>query len=265
MTEFREDQLGDFATLLRVMERLRAPGGCPWDREQTHQSLRPYVLEEAYEVVDAIDRADDAELREELGDLLLQVVFHAQLGREDGRFAIEDVIRGIVTKLIRRHPHVFADVVADTPDAVLRNWHQIKKEEKGNGAAGSIFDGVPDVLPALLKAITYSRRAAQVGFDWNRPEDVISKLHEEVAELEQSLAAGGQEDIEEELGDILFVMANLARHLKVNPEIALERANRKFRDRFRYIEHCLAERGSSPQQSNLEEMDKLWDEAKTKL
>lgn len=262
MSEFDNMDLGDLSTLVHIMKRLRGPGGCPWDREQDHQTLRPYVLEEAYEVVEAIDGGGKKELKEELGDLLLQIVFHSHLADERGDYEISDVIRGICEKLIRRHPHVFAGNRAETADQVLRNWNAIKKAEKGNRPDASILDGVPKVLPALLKAVTYSRRASQVGFDWDSTVDVIEKLKEEVAELEESVKAGRQEEIEDEMGDVLFVMANLARRLKVNPEIALDGANRKFRRRFHYIEKALAKQGRNPQDSNLAEMDKLWDEAK---
>lgn len=265
MTEFKEESLGEFKTLVAIMDRLRSPGGCPWDREQTSKSLRLYVLEEAYEVVEAIDNGDPDDLKEELGDLLLQIVFHARINQEDSTFAIDDVIRSITSKLIRRHPHVFGDVDANDSDTVLKNWHSIKKAEKGESPETSIFDGIPDILPALLKAVTYSRRAAQIGFDWNKPEDVIEKLHEEVHELEQSVLRGDTDEVEEELGDILFVMTNLARHLKVNPELALERANRKFKDRFRFVENELLKAGSNTHEASMEEMDALWDIAKEKM
>jgi tetrapyrrole methylase family protein / MazG family protein len=269
VSEFRDEDLGKFETLLTIMDRLREPGGCPWDREQTRKTLRSYVLEEAYETVQAIDAGDEEDLKEELGDLLLQIVFQARIGVENGTFTIEDVIRSITTKLIRRHPHVFGDTAAADTGEVLRNWNAIKLAEKGSDEnrkrEQSILEGVPEVLPALLKAVTYSRRAAQVGFDWDKPKDVMKKLHEEIHELEKSLAAADPDEIEDEMGDVFFVMANLARHLNVNPELALERANRKFKRRFAYVERTLAARGSSPQESSLEEMDALWDEAKVKL
>lgn len=254
-----------FQTLIEIVDRLRSPGGCPWDIEQTRDSLRPYVLEEAYEVVEAIDSGVDKELCEELGDLLLQIILHSRIGKEEGTFTIDDVISGISSKLVRRHPHVFADVDAKDTETVLKNWNQIKKEEKGESANNSILSGVPKVLPAQLKAVTYTKRAAQVGFDWDKTSDVIAKLREEVDELEDSLKGGENKEIEAEMGDILFVMANLSRKLKVNPEMALEQSNKKFKKRFQYIERSLAEKGSSPQDSNLEEMDALWDKAKARF
>ena len=265
MTEYSKEQLRKFETLVEIVDRLRSPGGCPWDIEQTRDSLRPYVLEEAYEVVEAIDSGSDTELCEELGDLFLQIVLHSRIGKEEKTFTIGDVIEGISSKLVRRHPHVFGDVDAKDPDTVLRNWNQIKASEKKDKAEKSILSGVPKVLPAQLKAVTYTKRAAQVGFDWDNTTDVIAKLREEVDELEESLKDGSSKEIEAEMGDILFVMANLARRLKVNPEMALEASNIKFKKRFQYIEKALAAKGSSPQESDLEEMDALWNEAKLQL
>jgi len=262
--EFKDKDLGDFSTLVYILKRLRGPGGCPWDREQDHKSLRPFVLEEAYEVVEAIESEDMSELKEELGDLLLQVVLHSQIANENDEFDVSQVIHAICDKMIRRHPHVFGDETAKDAKEVLSNWNAIKKAEKKEKADDSILSGVPHALPALLKAFTYSRRAAQVGFDWDSTGDVITKLREEVDELEESVQKEEWDEVEDEMGDVLFVMANLARRLKVNPEVALERANKKFRRRFSYIEDRLADQGSSPQDSNLEEMDKLWDEAKEK-
>jgi tetrapyrrole methylase family protein/MazG family protein len=263
MSSIRDEELGRFSTLVKVVEKLRSPEGCPWDRQQTARSLRNYAMEEAYEVIEAIDAEDPSRLCEELGDLLLQVVLHAQIGREEGRFDIEEVITGINSKLIRRHAWVFGNEKADSPEDALKSWNRIKVDEKGgteNGA--SILDGVPRVLPALFKAFTITGRAAQVGFDWQKPGDVITKLREELEELESSIRSGAERDVEAELGDVLFVIANLARHLKVNPELALEKSNRKFLKRFAYIERRLSEKGLSPQEATLEEMDALWDESK---
>ena len=263
MSEFQEEELGRFETLLRVVARLRSPDGCPWDRRQTAASLRQFAVEEAYEVVEAVDSDNPERLCEELGDLLLQVALHARLAEEQGRFDAGDVVRGINRKLIRRHTWVFGDEKADSPEIALRSWNRGKVDERGGAENGaSLFDGVPGVLPALFKAFTVTRRASQVGFDWQRGKDVISKLKEELAEFENAVDSGDGSDIEAELGDVLFVLANLARHLDINPELALERSNRKFIRRFRYIENRLAERGISPEEAEREEMDELWEEAK---
>jgi len=263
LSEFRDEELGSLATLVRVVKRLREPDGCPWDRRQSAESLRQFILEEAYETVDAIDKGDPAVLAEELGDLLLQIVLQARIAEEEGRFDIRTVIRSIVTKLIRRHPHVFGAERADTPEEVLRNWNRIKVEEKGGARSGaSILDGIPGAMPALFKALSLSRRAAQVGFDWQRTADIISKLREEVDELEHSLSSETPEQVADEIGDVLFVIANIARRLDANPELALEASNRKFMRRFRCVERLLAEQGRTPQDATLEEMDALWDRAK---
>lgn len=265
MSEFDNQDLDKFETLVEIVRKLRSPEGCPWDREQTHSSLRQFAVEEAYEVVEAIEDEDLDRLCEELGDLLLQVILHAQVAAEEGRFEISDVVKSINEKLIRRHRWVFGDEEAASPQAALKSWNRVKVEERGgpeNGA--SILSGIPKGLPALFKALSLSKRAAQVGFDWEKSEDVVKKLHEEVHELAESVADGFEKEIEEELGDILFVMANAARKLGINPELALQRANRKFGRRFRHIEEKLAERGKTPQDSDLEEMDALWDEAKAR-
>lgn len=253
--------------LLAIMAKLRAPDrGCPWDLEQNFGTIAPYTIEEAYEVADAIERGDMDDLREELGDLLLQVVFHAQMADEEGRFAFTDVVRSICEKMIRRHPHVFGDEEARTAGAVEGRWDEIKAEEKaakGKSLQASLLDEVSLALPALTRAVKLQTRAARVGFDWPSTAEVLDKLNEEMLELSQELAKGGEHDrLEDELGDMLFVYANLARHLKVDPEAALRRANAKFRRRFGHIEEKLAARGKTPEQSTLEEMDALWNEAK---
>lgn len=260
-------ELDRIEALLRIMARLRDPdGGCPWDLEQNFSTIAPYTIEEAFEVADAIERGDMADLREELGDLLLQVVFHAQMASEAGLFGFPDVVRAICEKMIRRHPHVFGDEEARSAGMVKGRWDEIKAEEraaKGNASQISILDDVPLALPALARAVKLQARAARVGFDWPSTAEVIDKLNEEMLELSEELAKGGEHDrIEDELGDLLFVYANLARHLKVDPEAALRRANAKFRRRFSRIEEKLAARGSTPEQSTLEEMDVLWNEAK---
>src|SRR5271165_4428923 len=217
----------DFQKLVAVMARLRAPGGCPWDREQTHATLRTYLIEEAYEVLDALDAADDVKFAEELGDLLLQVVFHAQMAEEEGRFNIVDVIREIYEKMIRRHPHVFGEKRAKDAAEVLRNWEIIKKEEhlaKGavEEAAVSVLDGVPRSLPALLEGYQLTRKAARIAFDWENVDGIFEKLQEETEELRQVLEKRGGKEIEGEVGDILFAAVNLARFLKIDPEIAMK-------------------------------------------
>jgi tetrapyrrole methylase family protein/MazG family protein len=254
-----------FERLVEIMRRLRAPDGCPWDREQTHETLKPYLIEEAYEVLDAIDGGNDANLAAELGDVLLQVVFHAQMASEEGRFGVEDVSRAIVEKLERRHPHVFGDVRADTPEAVVENWEAIKeaeKQEKDDQSKG-LLDDVPRHLPALLRAENLQRKAARVGFDWDKLEEVTTKAKEEVAEFIETLdREDSPERVREELGDLLFSIVNVARFVGVSPEDALTRTNQKFISRFQYIERKLEQQGTSPAEATLEQMDVLWEEAK---
>lgn len=249
--------------LVEIMAILRSETGCPWDKEQTHESLRPYLIEEAYEVIDAIESGNDGDLCEELGDLLLQVVFHAQLASETARFDLDAVAGRIVEKLIRRHPHVFGDVKASTSSEVLQNWEKIKHAEK-ESADRSILDGLPGQLPALLQAYRLQQKAARVNFDWTGVGDVIKKVREEFAELDEAAASGDTAHLEEEFGDLLFSMVNLARHLNVPPEDALRRSNRKFIDRFRYIERQLRLSGQSLSGATFEELDALWEKAKSK-
>ena len=251
--------------LLAVMARLRDPdGGCAWDLEQSFETIAPYTIEEAYEVADAIERGSMPDLAEELGDLLLQVVFHAQMAREAGAFDFDDVARGIVEKMIRRHPHVFGDAAARTLAEQTRACEEIKAEERRARARHptSLLDGVPKALPALARATKLSGRAARVGFEWPAIADVMAKLHEEVAELEAEMKSGDPDRLRDELGDVLFVCANIARTLGFDPEDALRGANAKFERRFRFVESALAARGSSPHVSSLDEMDALWDQAK---
>jgi tetrapyrrole methylase family protein/MazG family protein/ATP diphosphatase len=252
-----------------VMARLREPGGCPWDREQDYASLRKYVLEEAYEVAEALDRisarpdeASAAELRGELGDLLFQVVFLARIAEEQDLFALRDVARGIAEKMERRHPHVFGEATADTPEEVWSRWEAIKAAER---QGGSLFEGIPRALPGLLKARHLTAKAARVGFDWARDEDVLDKLVEETEEYRRAAAAGDEAELEHEIGDMLFVVVNLARRHDLDPERALQGTNRRFEKRFRYIEERLRSEGRGPQEASLEEMDGLWDEAKKAL
>lgn len=253
------------------MARLRAPGGCPWDREQTYASLSQYLLEEAYETFDAIHEADatgdTANLREELGDLLLQVVFHSTIGAEKGDFTIDDVAAGVSQKLVLRHPHVFGDVKLEGAQDVLDNWDTLKANERAASgkqikSQDSILDEVPVHFPALLEALKVTKKAAKVGFDWKDKDQIFEKLDEEIAELKVAIEGGDTSHIDEEIGDLLFVIVNLARRLDVEPETALKKTNRKFRKRFRFIEDALAKTGMSLEEASLEEMDGLWNDAK---
>lgn len=252
--------------LLEIMARLRDPNnGCPWDLEQTFRSIAPYTIEEAHEVADAIERGDMDGLKEELGDLLLQVVFHAQMAKERDLFEFADVVEAICGKMVRRHPHVFGDESARSAGVVRGRWEEIKATEKAARGANSagLLDEVPGSLPALMQAVKLQAKAARVGFDWPHTGPVIDKLNEEMLELSREIARGSApEKIEEEFGDLMFVYANLARHLNIDPESALRRTNQKFRRRFARIEQKLAAQGRTPDQSTLEEMDRLWDEAK---
>ncbi len=253
-----------FQELVALMARLRAPGGCPWDREQTFDSIKPYTLEETYEVLDAIDRRHWKELAEELGDFVLQAVFYAQMASEQGLFSIEDALEAINRKLIRRHPHVFGRESAQTAGDVKRIWGEVKaaeKEEKGTTPDG-LLSTVPRALPALVEAQQIASRAAGVGFDWENAEQVLDKLDEELAELGEARRGGSPSEIEDEIGDLLFVLVNLARFMKVDPEQALRGTNAKFRARFGYLERKLAERGRKLEDSNIAEMEALWQEAK---
>ena len=253
-----------FEQLIALMAKLRAPGGCPWDREQSFDSIKPYLLEETYEVMSAIDARDWPELAEELGDLMLQPVFFAQMASEEGHFRIEDSLDAINQKLIRRHPHIFSDSVADTADDVKKRWAEIKAEEKKekNEAPKLLLESIPSALPALVEAQQISSRAAAIGFDWQNAEQVLEKLDEELHELAQARNCATHEEIEGEVGDLLFVLVNLARFLKVDPEQALRKTNRKFRCRFGYVEQALAEKGKTLSESSISEMEELWQEAK---
>lgn len=276
-----------FEKLVAVQARLRAPDGCPWDREQTHATLRTYLIEEAYEVLEALEVGDDAKFAEEMGDLLLQIVFHSEIAREEGRFTVADVIREVHDKMVRRHPHVFGEKRAKNAAEVLKNWEQLKKEERsaaaksnGSGAkeAESLMDGVSKVLPATLRGFQLTRRAARIGFDWGNVNGVFEKLEEEAGELRRELGREaekgkklerrGAEDaeknkrVEEEMGDLLFAAVNLARWLEIDPEIALKKANAKFAARFRGMEKMAAERGKALADVPREEMESLWEQAK---
>jgi len=250
--------------LLKIMDRLRGPGGCPWDREQDLQSLCPYLLEEAYEVVEAVESGDMEDLKEELGDLLLQIVFMAKIGSEKSAFDFEDVAEGISAKMIRRHPHVFGENTIETPEEVMRQWEEIKSgESPKKEARNSALDGVPAVLPALLKAYRMSQKAAALGFDWEGTDDVLAKLREEVGELERAVGdAEGRKRVAAEMGDILFTMANLARHLEIEPETALQGANTRFRERFRVMEKLAGEGDLKLSELTPAGLDELWEKAK---
>lgn len=265
-----------FEDLVALQARLRGPNGCPWDREQTHASLKPFLVEEAYEVLDAMDSGVARKFAGELGDLLLQIVFHAEMAKEKGRFDITDVIRAVHTKMVRRHPHVFGTTKAQTSGQVLKNWEQIKSEEReaesGKGskkrAAESVLEGVPKGLPALIEAYQLSRRAANVGFDWENVGGVFEKLNEEARELRLALDrrddanSGAEGKVEEEMGDLLFAAVNLARQAGVEPEIALKRASRKFLERFQWMENRAKDQGRRFAEVPRGEMEKLWNRSK---
>lgn len=250
--------------LLDIMARLRDPqSGCPWDREQTFATIAPYTVEEAYEVADAIERGDIGDLKEELGDLLLQVVFHSRIAEEAGQFTFADVAQAISDKMIRRHPHVFEGLAYADAAAQTAGWEASKAAERAaKGKNTSLLDDIPAGLPAMTRAVKLTKRAARVGFDWPSTREVLDKLREELAELEVEIEAADHAKAREELGDLLFVIANLARKLDVEPEDALRSANAKFSRRFAFIEQSLADRGSSPEASDLAEMDALWNAAK---
>jgi len=263
-----------FEDFVAVQARLRAPGGCPWDREQDHLTLRTFLIEEAYEVLDAIEAGNPQELVEELGDLLLQVLFHADLAREAGAFDISDVITGIHNKMIRRHPHVFGDVKAETAGEVLKNWAQLKAKEKQEQSRlaqlpqkirpSSALDGVPRHLPALLEAYQLTRKASGVGFDWDRVEGIFEKIEEETGELRSALDGSDLAAVEEEVGDLFFSLVNLARFLKIDPEVALKQSNLKFKERFQEMERKTSESGEQLSALSKEKLEELWLAAKSK-
>jgi len=253
-----------FQKLVEIMARLRGPGGCPWDREQTFDTIKPFLMEETYEVMDAIDARNWSELTGELGDLMLQAVFFSQMAAEQNLFSIGDALDAINEKLIRRHPHIFGEQTAENAGEVLKIWRKVKAEEKqqkGEEKTG-LLNSVPRALPALVEAQQLTSRAAHVGFDWDSAGPVLEKLHEELAEFEAARQSTSQAEMEGELGDMLFVLVNLARFVKVDPEQALRKTNAKFRERFGYIERKLAERGKPLEEATLTEMDALWEESK---
>lgn len=265
--ELIHDKSAGIERLLEIMRRLRDPEtGCPWDIEQTFETIAPYTIEEAYEVADAIERGNWRELEGELGDLLLQSVYHTAIGEEAGHFTFQSVVQAISDKMVDRHPHVFGDESRDkSAEQQVRDWETIKAAERAGKAQGGALDGVARNLPALLRAVKLQKRAARVGFDWPQTEQVLDKLLEESRELVDARDEMGHEEITGEMGDLLFVMANLARHLGVDPEEALRKTNAKFTRRFAYIEAELAKSGRRPEDSDLAEMDALWDAAKVAL
>jgi tetrapyrrole methylase family protein/MazG family protein len=250
-----------FDELVQLMTTLRGPDGCPWDRKQTLADLKAYIIEESYEVVDAIDSGERSAILEEVGDMLLQAVFVTEITREEGSFDIYDSITAIHDKLVRRHPHVFGDVEAKDADQVLVNWEKQKSEER-KAEDKSVLSGVPKAMPALLKASRLTEKASRVGFDWRRTEDVFHKIDEELAELREAVDGGNPENIHDEIGDLLFTIANIARKVNVNPEEALQSTNRKFMRRFESMETKVRAQNRNLDQLTLEEMDALWDEAK---
>lgn len=254
----------EFDRLIDIMEKLRAPGGCPWDAQQDHKTLSRYIVEEAYELVEAIQNEDISHLKEELGDVLLQVVFHATIARQNQEFTIQDVIDAICEKLVYRHPHVFGDVSAETPIEVIRNWEQLKKKERNKENRQSILDGIPKDFPSLLYARKIQSLASRAGFDWQDTDGVMEKIREEIDELSQAIQFDGNEEIEEELGDLLFSIVNLSRFQDVDPEIALRKTNRKFIKRFHEIEKKAKSQGVSLEDMTLDEMDDIWEQSKGK-
>jgi len=262
------DKRANIEKLSALVARLRGEGGCPWDREQTRETLKPMLIEEAFETLDALDSDDPADLKEELGDLLFQVVFHAQIANENGEFDLGDVIDRSCEKMTRRHPHIFGTADLKTSEDVLKNWEDIKAAEKGIASPSrpdserSLLDGIPKKIPALYRAHQMTAKAARVGFDWQRLDDIFSKLNEEAAELNDAVSRGDREQIACEMGDLLFVAVNIARTLGIDPETALERSNRKFERRFRFIEAAVKRQGRKLKDASLAEMDALWDEAK---
>ena len=260
----KNDQDKAFQKLVELMEALRGPEGCPWDRKQTPESLKPFLVEECYEVIDALDEGKPDKIKEELGDLLFQILFHARIAEEDGQFSMQDVITSIHEKMTRRHPHVFGDEKLSTDKEVLANWEEIKKKEKGHEDRKSILEGVPKELPSLLRAHRLQERAARVGFDWNHLNEALPKLDEEIAEFKESLREENAGKIEEELGDLFFTLVNISRFLGVNPDEALRKTISKFIHRFRSIEEHAEQTGRSLNDMTLQEMEALWQQAKNK-
>ncbi|PKR77508.1 nucleoside triphosphate pyrophosphohydrolase [Halalkalibacillus sediminis] len=252
-----------FSVLRNVIAALRGPGGCPWDQKQTHESLRKYLIEEAYEVIDAIEEQDDDHLAEELGDVLLQVMLHSQIAEDEGYFTVDDVIRSITDKMIKRHPHVFGDVSVESSEEVKQNWEAIKQQ--GRAEKSSVLEGLNESLPRLTYAHEMQKKASKVGFDWPESTGVFSKLAEELKEFEEAASNGNNQEVEEELGDVLFTIVNISRHLKVDPEVALHRSSQKFLKRFQFIEKRLQERDLNIEEQSLDQLEQYWNESKREV
>ena len=253
-----------FKHLVAIVNTLMSENGCPWDRVQTRETLKPYLVEEAYETLEALDGNDPEAIKEELGDLLYQILFHAKIAENNNEFAIQDVVNSISDKMVHRHPHVFKDAEADTPDAVVQQWEEIKQNEKGKSQRQSLLDGIPHHLPGLARAQKLQKKAAKNGFDWDQITAVFDKLDEEIAEFKEAVLSGKEADIESEFGDILFVLVNLARFKKIDAEEALRSTNNKFIRRFQYIEQKLAQTGKQMKDTPLDELEQLWQDAKKK-
>ncbi|MDH4222092.1 MAG: nucleoside triphosphate pyrophosphohydrolase [candidate division Zixibacteria bacterium] len=248
-----------FVRLINLMRKLRSPQGCPWDRMQTHRSLLPYLLEEAYEVLDSVEKKDDLKFKEELGDLLLQIIFHSEIAREENRFDINEVMDNLKDKLVQRHPHIFSEKRRLSSTQVIKNWEHIKLATSDNK---SVLSGIPKTFPALLKAYRVGEKVSRYGFDWQSREDILPKMREELKEFEKAYRSKNKKKIEEELGDILFTLVNLSRHMKINPEFALRKTVQKFIRRFNYIEKELSRRNKSLGKTSLKELDFLWEKSK---
>jgi tetrapyrrole methylase family protein/MazG family protein len=261
-----ESKQHKISELVEVIRTLLSENGCPWDREQTHSTLKKFLIEECAELLDAIDDNDDEGICEELGDILMHIVFHSAIAEKEGRFSFDDVIEVVTAKMIRRHPHVFGTETAENADAVLDIWHKVKSEEKGDRGFTSVLDGIPRHMPALSRARDLQKKAAKVGFDWEKQEQVLEKIEEELEELKQAFASGDNSAIEEEIGDLLFAVVNFSRFRKGTPaEELLAKANEKFINRFRYIEQQLKKQGKTPDDASIEEMEFLWNKSKTAL
>ncbi|RJP84166.1 MAG: nucleoside triphosphate pyrophosphohydrolase [Desulfobacteraceae bacterium] len=251
--------------LMDIMDTLRGPGGCPWDMEQTHKSIMKCLIEETYELADAIESGDAEVLREELGDVFLQVVFHSAIAKDNGLFTLDEVIHELCDKLIYRHPHVFGDASVRDSDEVIKNWERLKRKENTKSARESILSGIPNDLPALLKALKIQSVVSRVGFDWEQPRDVLDKIKEEVREVEEAISSSDKDQMEAEIGDLIFSVVNLARRLKVDPEAALRRTNKKFSSRFYEIEKVAKTKGLRLSEMPMEEKDRIWEEAKKRV